>query len=159
MAALSILPLTVERTSVTAPESRQLMAELWRELDDLYGNEIATSAEFGSDSDQEITFLIARLGDTLVGCGALRARSETIAEVKRVFVRPAARRSGAARAIMAALEQIARERRFSEIWLETGLRQPAAVALYESLGYTRIAAFGDYKDDPLSVCYGRRLTS
>jgi len=74
-----------------------------------------------------------------------------------MFVRREARRAGVARAIMHALEKIAREHGFSEIWLETGLRQAGAIRLYESLGYRRIAGFGDYKDDPLSVCYGKRL--
>ncbi|HEV8184586.1 MAG TPA: GNAT family N-acetyltransferase, partial [Chthoniobacterales bacterium] len=79
-------------------------------------------------------------------------------EVKRVYVAPHARRTGVARAIMNVLEQLARETGFTGIWLETGLRQPAAIRLYESLGYTRIAGFGDYKDDPLSVCYGKQLS-
>ncbi|MBI2245013.1 MAG: GNAT family N-acetyltransferase [Nocardioides sp.] len=40
---------------------------------------------------------------------------------------------------------------------ETGLRQPEAIALYESAGYLPVPAFGYYKDAPLSRCYGRRL--
>jgi GNAT superfamily N-acetyltransferase len=102
--------------------------------------------------------VIARDGHVAVGCGALRRRTASIAEVKRVFVRRDSRGRGIARAIMHELEQLARDAGFSEIWLETGLRQPVATRLYESLGYTRIADFGDYKGDPLSVCYGKRLT-
>ena len=41
--------------------------------------------------------------------------------------------------------------------LETGLRQPEAIALYESSGYTPIPSFGYYKDAPLNRCYARRL--
>ena len=41
--------------------------------------------------------------------------------------------------------------------LETGLRQPEAIALYESSGYTPVAGFGYYKDAPLSRCFGKRL--
>jgi hypothetical protein len=41
--------------------------------------------------------------------------------------------------------------------LETGLRQPEAIALYESSGYTLIPGFGFYKDAPLSRCFARRL--
>ncbi|MGI8819777.1 MAG: GNAT family N-acetyltransferase [Chthoniobacterales bacterium] len=151
------MDLQIERAEILSAESRQLMAELWAEIDLLYGNEIATAAEFHGTGADEIVFVVARLKGNAVGCGAIRPRHASIAEVKRVFVRPAARRSGVARAIMHALEQLARERDFSALWLETGLRQPGALALYESLGYTRIAAFGDYKDDPLSVCLGKRL--
>ena len=75
-----------------------------------------------------------------------------------MYVRPAARRTGVARAIMEALEQLARKAGFTEVWLETGLGQPAALRLYESLGYKRIAAFGDYRDDPVSICFGKSLT-
>ncbi len=74
-----------------------------------------------------------------------------------MYVQPAARRLGIARRLMEALEEIAREKGFREIWLETGLGQPAAIRLYENLGYTRIASFGDYAHDPVSVCYGKRL--
>ena len=43
--------------------------------------------------------------------------------------------------------------------LETGLRQPEAIALYESSGYTPIAKFGFYRDSPTSRCYARGLPS
>ena len=103
-------------------------------------------------------FVIARLGGIAVACAALRPLTGKIAEVKRMYVRPHARRTGVARALMRELHQLARAAGFNEIWLETGLLQPAAIRLYESLGYTRIAAFGDYKDDPANVGYGKRLT-
>ena len=41
--------------------------------------------------------------------------------------------------------------------LETGSRQPEAVGLYERAGYYRIPPFGDYWDDPVSLCYEKRL--
>lgn len=138
-------------------ESRELIAELWRELDELYGNELASPAEL-PDATGTI-FVMARENHVAIGCGAIRPRTATIAEVKRVYVRQTSRGTGVARALMAELEQLARAAGFNEIWLETGLRQPAAIRLYESLGYTRIADFGDYKDDPLSVCYGKMLTA
>jgi GNAT superfamily N-acetyltransferase len=147
--------LTIERADVASAESRKLIAELWKELDELYGNELASTAEL-PDATGTI-FVIARNNDIAIGCGAIRPRSAAIAEVKRVFVRQTSRGTGIARAIMHELEQLARAAGFNEIWLETGLRQTAAIRLYESLGYTRIADFGDYKDDPLSVCYGKRL--
>jgi GNAT superfamily N-acetyltransferase len=135
-----------------------LLDELWRELDELYGNDAATTWHVERMQDERAVFVLARLDNEPVGCGAIRPLTETIAEVKRVFVQPHARRHGVARRIVETLEQLARARGFSEIWLETGLPQTAALQLYESLGYTRIADFGEYKDEPLSVCYGKRLT-
>jgi GNAT superfamily N-acetyltransferase len=150
------LNLIIERADGSSPESCELIAELWSELDDLYGNELASAPKL-PDATGTI-FVIARQDDVAIGCGAIRPRTATIAEVKRVFVRQTSRGTGVARAIMHELEQLARAAGFNEICLETGLRQPAAIRLYESLGYTRIADFGDYKGDPLAVCYGKRLT-
>lgn len=151
------LSIKIEPVSIQAKESERLLAELWREIDELYGNDAPSTWRLRGMEQSGAAFVIARQDETAVGCAALRPLTSSIAEVKRMFVRREARRAGVARAIMHALEQIAREKGFSEIWLETGLRQPAAIRLYESLGYTRIAGFGDYRDDPLSVCYGKTL--
>ena len=152
------MSLTIERADAAAEESRQLMAELWAEIDRLYGNEISTMPDLTRMDQPGAEFVIARLDRHAVGCAAIRPLTGRIAEVKRMYVRPQARGAGVARALMHQLHQLAREAGFNEIWLETGLLQPAAIRLYESLGYTRIAAFGDYMDDPANVCYGKRLT-
>ena len=49
------------------------------------------------------------------------------------------------------------EHGFEAVVLETGLRQPEAIGLYESSGYLPVPPFGYYKDEPLSRCYARRL--
>ena len=148
----------IERVSADSPEAVQLMAELWAELDQLYGNETPTVLALTRMDTAGASFVIARRDGQPVGCGALRPLFGGIAEVKRVYVRPGERRSGVARAIMHELEQLARAAGFNEIWLETGLPQAGALRLYESLGYTRIAGFGEYMDDPANVCFGKRLT-
>ena len=55
------------------------------------------------------------------------------------------------------LEQAAREDGFTSLDLHTGPRQPAAVRVYESLGYTPIPVFAPYTGDPLSLCFAKRL--
>ncbi|MBA3882878.1 MAG: GNAT family N-acetyltransferase [Chthoniobacterales bacterium] len=149
--------LTIERGAVDSADGRRLFAELWAEVDRIYGNEDPSGKELTGMEVPRALFVMARQRGETIGCGAIRPWSDQVAEVKRLYVSPAHRGRGVARQIMQALEQFARETRFSEIWLETGLRQHAAIRLYESLGYRRIAGFGDYKDDPLSVCYGRLL--
>jgi putative acetyltransferase len=64
---------------------------------------------------------------------------------------------GIARRIMAMLEDQGLRNGFTTLRLETGTEQPEAVALYESLGYRRIPAFGEYVSDPYSICYERGL--
>ena len=134
------------------------MREVCAEIDRLYGNEKPTGSDLSGMDDPRAAVVIARFDGQAVGCGALRPKSQLIAEVKRVYVRPEARGAGIARAIMGELEQLARAAGFNEIWLETGLPQTGALRLYESLGYTRIAGFGDYRDEPENVCLGKRLT-
>jgi GNAT superfamily N-acetyltransferase len=79
------------------------------------------------------------------------------AEVKRMYVVPAARARGLARVMLAHLEAAAAAAGAEAMILETGSAQPEAIALYESSGYTPIPGFGFYKDAPLSRCFARVL--
>jgi GNAT superfamily N-acetyltransferase len=79
------------------------------------------------------------------------------AEVKRMYVVPAARGRGLARTVLAHLERTAAEAGLEAMILETGTAQPEAMALYESSGYTPIPPFGYYKDAPLNRCYAKPL--
>ena len=93
--------------------------------------------------------LVARDEDgTPLGCGALRDLGDGVAEVKRMYVLPAARGRGVSKAVLAALEDAARERGWTTLRLETGPRQPEAIGLYTSAGYRPIDAFGAYVGDP-----------
>jgi GNAT superfamily N-acetyltransferase len=103
------------------------------------------------------TFVIAWLGDRPVGCGALRPLERGVAEVKRMFVEKEARRRGIAREILGQLEAIATHFGYRAMRLETGILQPEAMGLYESAGYRRVRCYGRYVDNPLSVCYEKRL--
>jgi putative acetyltransferase len=103
-------------------------------------------------------FAIARVDGEGVGCGAIRPLDGTVGEVKRVFVLPGCRRMGIARRIMALLEDKGLQNGFTMLRLETGTKQPEAIALYESLGYRRIPAFGEYVSDPYSICYEKDLS-
>jgi GNAT superfamily N-acetyltransferase len=93
--------------------------------------------------------LVARDEDgTPLGCGALRDLGDGVAEIKRMYVLPAARGRGVSKAVLAALEDAARERGWTTLRLETGPRQPEAIGLYTSAGYRPIDAFGAYVGDP-----------
>lgn len=81
------------------------------------------------------------------------------AEVKRMYVAPPARGLGLARVMLAHLELDAQAHGAEALVLETGLRQPEAMALYESSGYEPVPAFGYYKDEPISRCYAKRLST
>lgn len=103
------------------------------------------------------TFLLAELDGTPVGCGGLRLKEPGVGEVKRMYVDPAARGCGVARALLGALVDHARAQGLSRLLLETGTEQPEALALYESEGWSPVPAFGHYAHDPRTRCYGLRL--
>lgn len=103
----------------------------------------------------DVVLLVARTGDgAAVGMAALNVPT---AELKRMFVSPDARGTGLGRRLLEAVESAARDRGIHTLRLETGEPQAAAIALYEKAGYVRIPAFGEYVDDPTSVCMQKAL--
>ncbi|MYV55459.1 GNAT family N-acetyltransferase [Streptomyces sp. SID3212] len=84
--------------------------------------------------------------------------SDGDAEIKRMYVTPEARGRGLARLILAALEDDARAAGRTRMVLETGTKQPEALALYASSGYEPCAKFGHYRFHELSLCYAKPLT-
>lgn len=105
-------------------------------------------------------FLIAYLDGRPVGCGALRplpAADARAAEIKRMHTSPSARRRGVSRAVLAKLESEAVRLGYRRLQLETGLRQPEAMALYETSGYRRIPNYGMYAASELAACFAKDL--
>lgn len=104
-------------------------------------------------------FVVARVGGAVVACGAIvRVDAET-AEVKRMFVHPDHRGRGLARAVIAELEKRARAGGYRRLRLETGKRQPEAIALYRAVGYRETARYAPWENDALSVCFEKQLGS
>lgn len=103
------------------------------------------------------TFLLAELDGIAVGCGGVRPSGGDAAEIKRMYVDPAARGRGIARGLLRALVAHARARGLTRLLLETGTAQPEAISLYESEGWTPVPPFGHYADDPRTRCYGLDL--
>jgi GNAT superfamily N-acetyltransferase len=110
-------------------------------------------------------FLLAYDGDAPVATGGWRAQdangegySDGDAEIKRMYVVREARGRGIARRILAALEDSAREAGRIRMVLETGIKQPEAIALYASSGYTLSEKFGFYRCYENSRCYAKPLT-
>ncbi|MEV6739394.1 GNAT family N-acetyltransferase [Streptomyces sp. NPDC051104] len=79
------------------------------------------------------------------------------AELKRMFVIEEMRGRGLARRILAALEEDARAAGRTRMVLETGTKQPEAVALYTSSGYEPCAKFGYYRFYESSLCFAKAL--
>lgn len=104
-----------------------------------------------------VRFVGAYDGKLLIGCGAAKVMPGGYGEIKRVYIIPQARGQGAGHAIMDELEGFLIDAGLPLARLETGIRQPEALALYASRGYRQIGPFGEYSPDPLSVFMEKRL--
>ncbi|CDM58062.1 MULTISPECIES: GNAT family N-acetyltransferase [Rhizobium] len=104
-----------------------------------------------------VNFFVARNDSAIVGCCALVEVGDGTAEIKRMFVDPAARGLKVASKLMNALEAAAAEKKLRAVRLETGIYQPEAIALYRKYGYVEIGPFGGYLPDPLSLFMEKRL--
>lgn len=103
-------------------------------------------------------FLVARWAGRAVGCGALVLGGDGTAELKRVVVDAETRGKGVGRALMLALEAVARTEKVRLIQLETGPASIAAVNLYRACGYRARGPFGAYRDSPHSLFMERELS-
>ena len=101
--------------------------------------------------------VVAYENELAVGCGAFREYEPNVAEIKRMFVRPENRGRGIAGQILAELETWARELNYSECVLETGVKQPEAIRLYQKSGYEKIPSYGQYLNVENSVCMKKTL--
>ncbi len=92
-----------------------------------------------------------------LGCGAIKEYGPNTMEIKRMFVVPEGRNKGIATRVLLELERWAGELSCSKCVLETGKRQPEAIALYTKNGYTVIANYGQYAGKDNSLCFEKEL--
>ncbi len=92
-----------------------------------------------------------------VGCGAIKEYSADTMEVKRMFVPLNMRGNGIASKVLRELEKWAQELNYTKCILETGKRQPEAIALYKKNGYVIIPNYGQYQNIENSVCFEKLL--
>jgi len=162
------------RFATGAPESREPRVKIRVEapgsadatvllaaLDEFLAEHYPPDAIFGLHEDDHdpahMVFLVARMNDAPVACGAIRSLDAATAEVKRMYVMPQHRGAGIARRLLGELETIAMSRRHTILRLETGNRSPAALELYRSSGFHEIAPYGEYAGNDVSVCFEKHL--
>lgn len=94
-----------------------------------------------------------------LGCGAFKSIDPNVAELKRMFVLPEARRKGIASKIINELENWAKELQFTSCVLETSQKLEKATMLYKKFGYVEIPNYGQYKGVESSICFKKDLLS
>ena len=139
------------------PAAQALIAAVQQEYVVRYGGPDDSPVEPGEFAPPAGRFLVGYMGTEPVATGGIRTRGDGTVEIKRMYVVPAWRGRGLSREMLAALEDRARLLGASRVVLETGMRQPEAMRLYETSGYERIGGFGYYCGAELSVSYGKSL--
>jgi putative acetyltransferase len=101
---------------------------------------------------QDFEFYALKADATPVACIAIRL-CDGYAELKRLFVKPEWRGKRLGKHLLTFALGRCRELGLGIVRLETGIHQPEASGLFESLGFRQIGAFGAYREDPLSLFY------
>lgn len=149
-------PVVFAACAADAPPARELIEAMVGELEAFYGRidrpgmPSATAADFAPPGG---ICLVGRIDEEPVCVGAVKRLDDGLAEIKRMYVAPAGRSRGVARALLGALEDAARDLGYARVRLDTGPRQPHARALYLSAGYREIP---DYNGNPAAGFWGEK---
>lgn len=156
--------LELRQVPFTHPDAVRLVEQVQAEYVVRYGSPDQTPMEASVFDPPSGAFFVGYRDDEPVAMGGWRFRPDVealgrsvAAEIKRMYVVPAARRGGLARVVLGHLEQTAHAAGADLMVLETGLRQPEAIELYTSAGYVAVDPFGYYKDYPNARYLGRGL--
>ncbi|WP_433297094.1 GNAT family N-acetyltransferase [Actinoplanes sp. CA-030573] len=147
----------IRRADFAEPAVRDLLVDVLAELSERYGGS-GDDTPIGADdfTPPNGAFFVADDGERLLGCVGWRRHGED-AELKRMFTARAGRRRGLGRRLLATVEESARAAGCRRMILETGDRQPEAIALYENSGYVRIPDFGFYAGEEGVLSFAKDL--
>ncbi|HEY8086971.1 MAG TPA: GNAT family N-acetyltransferase [Polyangiaceae bacterium] len=141
---------TIELAIAPTDDVRALVAELEETLAAEYPPEQRHGLALDAIFQPHVRFFLARRDDAAVGCAGV-ALFDGFAELKRMYVRPTARGSGVAEALLARIEAVTRDAGLACLCLETGDRQIAAMRFYSRMGFRTRAPFGAYTAMPRSA--------
>jgi ribosomal protein S18 acetylase RimI-like enzyme len=145
----------IEKNDIVSSEAQELINELSGELLNITGNSGRGSFDEEDMKNPRSVFVIAKDEGIAVGCGAFRELSHDVAEIKRMYSRK--KSCGVGSAILAYLEEAAKELGYSSIVLETRRCNEKAVAFYLHQGYIIISNYGKYINISEAICFEKRL--
>lgn len=145
------------RTNSDNEKFRKLVKELDSDLSIRDGKDHSFYARFNKIDNIKYV-MVGFENELAVGCGAIKEYDEHTMEVKRMYVALNSRGQGIASTILRELERWAVGLNYKKCRLETGKKQPEALALYKKNGYTIIPNFAQYKNIENSVCFEKILT-
>jgi len=160
------MTLAIRPTPPEHPQVQALIAELDAYLASVYPPEENYLLDLSGLQQPGVIFLGAWMGDTLVGCGAVRAMPGEAAtdgrpygEVKRMFVSPAQRGARIGARILEQLESVLKAQGIDRALMETGEELVQAAHMYRTAGYVERKEFGAYPDNGSSLFLEKRWTT
>ena len=155
------MTITIQQERPDSTDAVQLIDELETILSAEYEPENRHGYDVQKLIDQGVAFYLVRHNGEAAGCGGVQifnAGSEpAYGELKRMYVRPAFRGLGLAKALLTTLEEFTRAAGVEILRLETGTAQTGAIGLYEKWGFRAVGPFGDYVATPVNLFYEKRL--
>jgi GNAT superfamily N-acetyltransferase len=150
--------ITVRAEAADSLIAVRLVDAMVTEMDQLYGQAPGGGVGSGA-SPSDFTpptgaFLVIYAAGKPVAGGGLKRDDDGVAEIKRMYVVPEARRQGLGRRLLEALEDRARELGYARIRLDTGERQPHAQAMYQRAGYHPIE---NYNGNSMASFWGEKI--
>ena len=146
----------VVKTDSSNKDFIALVTELDKDLAIRDGDEHSFYAQYNAIA--AIKYAVVLYDDEVpVACGAIKQFDNESVEVKRMFVPSNYRGKGYATIVLDALENWALQLGYKNLVLETGLKQPEAISLYEKNGFSVIPNYGQYIGIENSVCFNKKL--
>ncbi len=130
---------------------------LWEEIQRRYGFSAPNRFDPASFAGPIGGFWVAADDGDPVASIALSPLGDNAGELDVMYVAPSHRRSGLARALLAALEEHARAAGVSVLRLRAGEPQPEALAFYADVGFSPIPPFGTWAGDDTARCFEKSL--
>jgi GNAT superfamily N-acetyltransferase len=145
----------VERMAGTDPVAGRLLGAMVAEVRELYDSRFASETDGLPDAlaPPHGGFVVLWEDDRPVAGGGVQRLDVRTCEIKRMYVVPDARGRGTGRALLAALEELARDLGYGAVRLDTGARQPGARRMYERAGYMPVP---DYNGNPYAAFWGEK---
>lgn len=143
---------------IANPDNEKALAiteELSENLYLRFGSDGKNSFQDWENENSKFVFVIAKIGNEIVGCGAIRPIENNIGEVKRMYAKVPGKKIG--QTILAFLENKALMLDYRDLVLETRVKNESAIQFYQKQGYKVIPNYGKYTNRPEAICLGKSL--
>ena len=152
------MKIDILKTESHHKDFQKLVRELDLYLAEIDGEDHSFYAQYNK-LDAIKNCIIIYIDKEPIACGAYKKYDDQTIEVKRMFTKEHYRGKGYAKMVLLLLEKWAKEEGFKTCILETAIKQPEAIRVYEREGYKRIPNYGQYIGVEISLCMQKELNA